>query len=167
MKKIDVTDEMYEFLMNLSNELNTQDNRATAMPYIFQIETKEQIAVPKGCGSEAWNCDGTLIETEDEIKEAVFEWKEWDEENQDDYDRLKDYEIEEILEVAGWDKVNYDFTNRYQNAFLTAKSCKEHIVSNSHHYTNPVDYLSHAFRNPELEMVMKFLCELTNGKIHK
>lgn len=167
MKIITVTDEMYKFLMNLSKELNTQDHRVTCMPYFFQVETQEQITVPEGCGTEAWHFDGSLIETSEEIQEAVFQWKEWDEENQDDYDRLEDYEIEEILESAGYSKVNYDYQSNLENSFLTSKACDEHIRINGHNLKSPKNYLSGSFRNPELEMVLKFLCELSGGKIHK
>jgi hypothetical protein len=41
------------------------------------------------------------------------------------------------------------------------KACKKHIECNSHHYNEPVDYLSYASRNPELEMVQKFIMGLT------
>ena len=40
MKTIQVTDEMHDFLINISKELNTQSHRATAMPYFFQVQTK-------------------------------------------------------------------------------------------------------------------------------
>ena len=43
MKTINVSDEMYEFLINLSEEINKQDNRSTAMPYFFQIQTSEEV----------------------------------------------------------------------------------------------------------------------------
>lgn len=167
MKTIQVTDEMNEFLMNLSKELNTQDHRCTQMPYFFQIQTQEQVAAPEGQGTEAWHCDGSLIETDEEIKDVVFEWKEWDEEKLDVYNMLEEYEIEEILEAAGWYKVHYDYKDKLENAFLTAKACDEHMKSNKHHYNSPVNYLSFAFRNPELEKVFQFLCELTGGEIHK
>lgn len=93
MKTIEVTDEMYKFLEELSTELNTQNHRCTAMPYFFQVQTK--------------------------------------------------------------------------NAFLTEKACKEHIKLNKHHYNEPADYLMHAFRNPELEKLMEFICGITKGKLHK
>lgn len=170
MKKIEVSDEMYNFLMELSNELNTQNHRATAMPYFFQIQTKEEVPAADGCGIEAWYQDGSKIEDDDEIKEVVFEYKDWDLDCEDDciiFGELYDYEIEEIMVQAGWRKINYDTENVYKNAFLTEKACREHIAANNYHYCEPVDYLSHSFRNPELEMVMKFLCELTKGKLHK
>ena len=165
MKTIQINDEMYDFLMNLSKELNTQDHRGTRMPYVFQIQTQEQIAVPEGNGTEAWHCDGELIETKDEIKQAVCEYKEWDV-DAIEFGSLDEYEIEEILEEAGYSKVNYDFRSNLENAFLTSKACDEHIRVNKHNLRSPINYLSGAYRNPELEKVMTFLCELTGGKLH-
>jgi len=156
---------MYEFLINLSKELNTQDHRGTRMPYFFQVQTKKQIAVPKGCGTEAWHYDGSLIETKKEIEEAVNEYKGWDEATTE-FNHLEDYEIEDILESAGYVKVNYDYETELENCFLTSKACDEHIRVNGHNLKSPVNYLSGSFRNPELEMLMKFLCELTGGKLH-
>ncbi len=150
--------------MELSKELNTQDNRGTAMPYFFQIKTKEMVAVPDGCGTECWHYDGSQIETEDEINEAVAEYLGQDIE----YVKLiSESDKESVLEKAGWSKGNYDFKENYQNAFFTEKSCKEHIRKNAYHYKEPVDYLNHAFRNPEMELVLKFLAELTGGHLHK
>lgn len=165
MKTIKVTDEMYEFLVNLSNELNSQDHRGTRMPYFFQIQTKEQIAVPEGHGTEAWHLDGELIETKEEIEQAVNEFKEWDG-HTTRFNHLQDYEVEEILESAGYSKVNYDYRANLENSFLTSKACDNHIKTNKHNLKSPINYLSGAHRNPELEMVMRFLCELTGGKLH-
>ena len=78
MKTIKVTDEMHNFLIELSKELNTQNHRATRMPYFFQIQTKEQIASAEGVGTEAWHYDGSLIETKEEIEDVITEWKEWE-----------------------------------------------------------------------------------------
>jgi hypothetical protein len=43
MKTIEVSDEMYEKLMEISKEMNSQSNRGTAMPYFFQVQTKNPI----------------------------------------------------------------------------------------------------------------------------
>lgn len=166
MKKIEVSEEMFDFLTNISKELNSQDHRGTAMPYFFQIQTKRQIAVPEGNGIEAWFYDGAMIETDEEIEKAVNEYKEWDKETSE-FNELEDYEIEDILEKAGYRKVNYDYERVLENAFLTSKACDEHIKKNSHNLSSPVNYLSHAHRNPEMEMIQKFLVELTGGKLHK
>ena len=170
MKTIKVNDEMYEFLMNLSEELNTQNHRCTAMPYFFQIQTKEEVAAAEGCGIEAWYYDGSKIETDEDIRETIFEYKEWDNDSKEDnelYNNLDGGEIEELLEDMGFYKINYELSDKYENAFLTEKACREHIRLNDYHYREPIDYLSFAFRNPELEMVLQFLCELSGSKIHK
>lgn len=164
MKTIEVSDEMYEFLMNLSKELNTQDHRSTAMPYFFQIQTQEKVPAAEGCGTDAWFYDGSMIETDDELAEAISEYKEI---SIEDAKLLSWHEKEAALEEAGYRKVNYEMKEQYQNAFLTSKACDDHIRANKHHYKSPVNYLTHAFRNPELETLIKFICELTGGEIHK
>jgi len=169
MKTIKVADKMYEFLMALSVELNLQDHRATAMPYFFQVQHEKEIGVPSGCGVEGWHCDGTVLITEEDIKEAVFEYKEWelgDPNHEVMFEELDDYEIEEVME-KNYHKVDVATEKVYDNAFLTEKACKQHIAANKHHYSSPQDFLTHAFRNPELEKVMEFLCGITNGKSHK
>lgn len=163
MKIIEVSDEIYEKLMELSKEINTQDNRSTVKPYFFQIQTQEKIYTPEGCGEECWYNDDREIETNEEIDDMIFEYKD-EKITMDEIKKLKDYEKEEILEEAGWIKVNYQYKEKYENAFLTEKSCKEHIRLNHYHYNDPVDYLSHAFRNPDLETIFKFLSELINKK---
>lgn len=164
-KTIEVSDEMYSFLMELSKELNIQDHRGTAMPYFFQIQTQEEVAVPEGCGTECFFMDDHKIETDKEIQEAIYDYY-GGKFSKKQVREMDAWEQENTLKVIGFRKVYYDFKNKYENAFLTAKACKEHIRLNSYHYHKPVDYLTHAFRNPELEMVLKFVCELTGDKIH-
>jgi hypothetical protein len=166
MKTIEITDEVYDGLMAISREMNTQDHRSTAMPYVFKVMQKEQIAVPEGQGTEAWFMDGSLLDTDGEIEEAVNDYKEWDGLTTE-YHQLDQNEIEDIMQSAGYRKVNYDYKDSFENAFFTEKACKEHIRLNKHNLNTPVDYLVHAKRNPEMELVSKFLIELTGGKLHK
>lgn len=166
MKTIKVSNEMYNSLMELSKDITTQDNRCTAMPYFFQIQTKEIINVPEDSGTECWYYDGSKIETEEEINSVIYDCHEGLTAKKV-IKEMSDCDKEEILESAGWQKAHYDYEYKYQNAFFTEKACKLHIEQNKHHYNNPIDYLSFAFRNIEMEMVMKFLCELTGGKLHK
>ena len=165
-KTIILPADMHAKLIELSKSITTQSHRCTAMPYFFQIRTNERIPVPEGCGTEAWVCDGSFIESEEEIKERVLEYKEWPEDTPL-FDLLPEYEVEEILEASGWRKVNYDYEEKYQNAFFTEKGCRDHIQANKHHYSEPVDYLTHAFRNKEMELIQEFLCALTGKDLHK
>lgn len=170
MKQIEISDEMYDELIALSNELNTQDHRATAMPYFFQIQEEVEIPTSEGCGEEVWVCDGQIcLRTEEDKKAAVFEYKGWDLESKSDnkkFEKLSWIDIENILE-ENYQKHSVTTIHKYHNAFLTEKACKEHIRLNRYHYSNPHDFLQHAFRNPELEMVLKFITGLTGGKLHK
>lgn len=170
MKTIQVTDEMYNSLMELSKELNTQDHRCTAMPYFFQIRTDEWKSCSEGQGEEVWFSDGGFLESEEEIKDAIIEYKEWEnlpqKESTEKYNELDDWDKDEILE-NNYRKVNREKSHKYQNAFLTEKACREHIKSNSYHYNNPIDYLQHATRNSDMETIMKFISELNGGKMHR
>lgn len=163
MKTIQVSDEIYDFLLNLSNEIKTQDNRATRKPYFYQVQEDKEIAVPDGCGEEVWVMDGEVcLRTEEEIKEAVFEYKGWDLEREEDslsYDKLIPSDIEGVLE-ENYRKVNVDITHSYSNCFLTEKACRKHIEINRHNLTNPKTYLFHAYRNREMDMLFKFLNEI-------
>lgn len=162
MKTIQVTDAMYDFLSNLSKEIKSQDNRATAMPYFFQVQEDEEVAVPKGCGEEAWVCDGEIcLRTEEDIKEAVFEFKGWELGNEEDEELFKEldsFDIEKILN-ENYRKVNVGTRKKYSNCFLTFKAYQEHVSRNGHNLNNPKSYLFHACRNRELDMLFKFLLE--------
>lgn len=151
---IEIPTNLYNKLVDLANEYHKQDNRATAKPYLFQIRTTEEVAAYDGCGETYWFDDeGTRIEPEDE-KLAITELKDWDKEEADiRFARLEDYEKEEIFENAGYRRLSVTTQHRYQNAFFTSKACKEHIEKNHYHYNEPVDYLNHAFRNPEMELI--------------
>ncbi len=164
--KVDIPDEMYEGLIELSRQINSQSNRATAMPYIFQVEEDEKVwdtglnqsnlcflsedfdscyeLSEKGVREY---CKGTEIELPEDI-ENIDQYSEWFEKHH--------------LTVS-----SYGYRQKYSNAFFTAKGCKEHIEKNHYHYTKPRDFLSYAFRNPEMELVYKFLCGLTGEKMHK
>lgn len=166
MKTIQLSDESYNFLMNLSKELNTQDNRGTAMPYFFQVKTKHRVLAPQNSGIEAWYCDGDIIETEEEIREAIEAYKDWDDITSE-YEKLNEDDKIKTLKLIGYNKIYYDYDDRYENAFLTSKACDEHIKLNKHNLSQPVNYLSYANRNPELEKLMGIICGLTGGNLHK
>ena len=157
---------MYDFLMNLSKELNTQDHRGTAMPYFFQVQTTHRIAVPEGFGNEAWHYDGTFLETDEDVIDFIYSY------NAEDLSKKKiqamsSHQRDQYLKKIGFRVVNYDYEHRLENAFLTEKACEEHIRLNKHNLRQPQSYLSHAFRNPELEQVLSFICQLTGGQLHK
>ncbi len=165
MKTINVTDEQYEFLMNLSKEINTQDNRITADP-IFCVYHKVMTPMPEGCGEEGWiNEEGDLL-TEEDIKEIVDEYNE---EHKNDMSN-KDYEFqdhlkseEEILEELEYRKVNYEFQDTPVSGqpYFSEKAAQNHIDCNHYHYHKPFTYVESAWRNDEWITIRKIIMDLT------
>ena len=185
MKTIEVTDEMHDDLMQLATDMTTQDPRGTAMPHLFQIRTRKKVYDWGLNGNhKIWVDDGLEIETFDEfwnyLKNNVFEnsWLESDDAKAEKVkletmweDGLTSYstDIEDYIEENCPDlkECSYSWEYEYQNSFLTEKACKKHIELNHYHYNQPVDYLNHAWRNPEMELIAKFLCSLVGKQIHK
>jgi len=183
MKTIEVTDEMYNSLMELSKEMITQDPLSTRMPHMFQIETTEEVAAYVGCdGDEVWvNEDGDELRSEEEIREFIQQYIHENDESiihlQDESARsqsrqkveeMDDWDLSSFLENLrdNWRMVEVTTMKKYANTFFTSKACKEHIKLNDYHYKKPRCYLNHAWRNPEMELVSKFLCELSGGRLH-
>lgn len=183
MREIKVSDEVYDALMEISKEINKQDHRCTAMPYFYQVVDKRIVSADgesefdgfyfiSNNDSELYvdvpnNNNYTLKNFLEDFKKA-FPWEY--EENRERLEELDEdlwiSELEYILDdFRIW---YYQYITEYKNSFFTEKACKEHIKLNHYHYKHGwSDYMSHAWRNPEMEVVQKFLCELSWQEIHK
>jgi len=166
MKTIEISEELFEKLQHLSNEIKTQDNRGTASPYFYQVmEKKEDSCWEDNCEKIVWYGNEMTVENDYEqmrefLKEngecclngwedAVLQW------NVDDDDDLED-----MFEYLGFYKVPIKTVYQFSNAFLTEKSIKQHIECNKHHYENPTTYLQYAYRNSDLDTIFEFLNEI-------
>jgi hypothetical protein len=140
MKKIEVSDEIYGFLMNLSRELKEQDNRATATPYIFQVRETKEVPAHRGCGKKVLYSSEyeTELRTDEEkvewIKEHVeyFEETNHEQEAKDVENHTSTWDLDNMLEELDFEEFNVDTEYTYSNAFLTSKACDEHIRINKH-----------------------------------
>jgi CRISPR/Cas system-associated exonuclease Cas4 (RecB family) len=83
MKTIEISDELFEKLKYLSNEIKTQDNRGTASPYFFQISTEK------------------FIPTDDSIDFDKVTWYNYGQEKEleSDYESQIQYLKEEITDL--------------------------------------------------------------------
>ena len=171
MKTIEVSEEMYDKLIGLATEMTTQDPRGTKMPHMFQIrDWKKQYDWGLNGNTHIWVGDyGEEIETLDEFKEYL-------ENNGIDIpENIEDvwnehWDMEDFLEEKNivLKQCSYSLVPEYTNHFLTAKAGEEHLRLNDYHYHKDADvYLNHAWRNPEMEMVSKFLCGLVDKEPHK
>lgn len=170
MKTIEITDEMYNRLIEIATNLTEQDPRATAMPHLFQIRTINQSPAAEGCGTKAWHYDGSVIHKEDDIREAIIEHTSYElgtAQAEKAYEKYSEEDKEHLLEKIGYREIWFEETYEYKNAFFTEKACKEHIEKNHYHYNQPVGYLNHAWRNPEIETIQEFLCALVGKEMHK
>lgn len=179
MKTIEISEEMHDKLIELANEMTTQNMRGTRMPHMFQIRDWKKvydadlngdthIFLDRGHGIEIETVE-ELIEylndseiefVEDEIK------KMWD--NRADYSWQSD--LKDWLEErgSGLEEHSYSLVPEYTNCFLTAKSAQAHLDANHYHYHKNADvYLNHAWRNPEAELVTEFLCSLIGKTPHQ
>ena len=160
MKTIEITDEQYDFLMNLSKELKTQDNRITADP-IFCVYQKKFVYVPEGCGNHIdWFFDGH-IQTKEDIKEIIEEYK-----TENINSILND---EEILEELNYRKCDYNIEDVVVNGqyYFSEKAAQDHIDRNSYHYSKPFTYVESAWRNNEWNLIREIILNLTKGNIYE
>lgn len=166
MKTIKITNELYEKLINISREMLSQDNRSTASPYFFQVRTTEKVP-PWGDNSGEFvmfiDDEGTEYENKEDFL-SLFESHGID--VPDDFNYRFKTDLYDLVEeyFPTLVKIEYNLDYKYENIFFTESACKSHIESNSHNYNSPVDYISYAFRNPELEIIQNFLISLSKSK---
>lgn len=174
-KSIQVSDEMYDFLINLSKEIREQDSRFTDMPYIFQVRETNEVPAHMGCGEETLYSSDYEIELRsdaemiDFIKENVDRFIGTPYENEAKTVGLHTFRenlFDMLKEIGFWVYyVDKDYT--FSNAFFTSKACDEYINTYKRHLSEPVNYLNHAHGNPELDMLFKFLLGLTDDEKYK
>ena len=174
MKTIEISDEMHAKLIELANEMTTQDPRCTRMPHIFQIRDWKRVYDADLNGDnfmlvDYYGYEGQ-IESASEFKEYLDDHGIQVPEDLDLEDLWSDHwELEEFLEEHHLElkMTSYSLEPVYTNAFLTAKAAEEHLESNYYHYHKDADvYLNHAWRNPEAELLSEFLCGLVGKKMH-
>ncbi|PZM83064.1 hypothetical protein DLH72_03990 [Candidatus Gracilibacteria bacterium] len=175
MKTIQISDELYEKLEKISKEMNNQNHRGTRMPYNFQIIQEKIKITAEGYqdGYHYWSSeleDGFYVwdnEEEGFLEKALAFIDEYfsDEESKlkrDDY-----FEVFSFLTKRNIQEIPVKKSRDYIGNFLTHESAKRHFEANKHHYSGEFqDYLVHLWRDPDMEAVQQFLCELTGGKLH-
>lgn len=161
-----LTEEDILFLQDLANELRTQDTACTAKPVYYSIMQED-----KEYGIDQEYADGMCVigdegETFTEANELIdwlIENYSGAEEQQDELRIIDD--LEEIYDYCNDNKIvdsltytGYRDIEKHDEMFLTRRALKKHIEQNYYHYKeNPVSYAHHAWRNPELEKLLKIV----------
>jgi len=173
MKTIEISDELYDQLMDLSKEMMTQDNRCTAYPIFYQIRDWKRVYDSELNGSNYIlidrNGDYITIESAEDLM-SYLEYRdiEFDKEEieglWEDYQTEFGWELDEYLEDKGLtdlEKMSYSMEPVYTNAFLTEKEAQRHLESNDYHYHRDADtYVNHGWRNNDMQILHNLAKEI-------
>jgi hypothetical protein len=173
-KTIEVSDEMYDKLIELATEMTTQDPRGTRMPHMFQIRDWKKVYDAELNGDVSIFLDrgyGIEIETVEELIDYLTENEiEFNEDEiRDMWVNDKDFGLSDWIDDYAPDlqQHSYSLEPEYTNCFLTAKAAREHLDKNYYHYHKDADvYLKHAWRNSEADIISTFLCGLVGKDIY-
>lgn len=160
MKTLQISEESYQFVKNFINEIDNQDNRGTRSPYFYVIQQKKRIY--PACGGDA---EGIVIDT-DFYDEDEFEWL--CERLEIPYDKNEDaYDLCERINKVYTDGDVYTLPYSYEwqehdaaNVFFTETGYKQHVELNQHNLGEYRSYVKYAFRNPEIQGLMKAIREI-------
>ncbi len=157
-----------EFLRELQNELRTQTNDGNANPtYWGVMETVKEFA-PKDCG-EPMICDGESVMTLEEAIQMVDNSDELTEDEKEEWDNICKEDMDDVVDFLnnflGDDyEVVYvrqkEFISRETGAFLTKRACQQYIDRFGYNHTRPRTYAMTAYRNFELERLLKILTNM-------
>lgn len=163
MKSILIQEDLYDKLMDISRSLNTQNHRCTRMPYMIQVSRKKEVSAYSGCGEVFWfSPEGEKLETKNEEDEVIKEhlYEKHGEGYIHAFNQLDEYDKESILEDLDFTQHEVTQEDELTNFFFTEKGLRDLYGKDVNTYLTGV-------RNPELETVMRFLCELSGGELHK
>lgn len=176
--KIDISQEEYEFLKDLQNELNTQTTDGNAQPVFWGVaETVEECRGGDGdYGGDPYIAydDGRLSlkeaieEIEDTFKSEPEEYGDEIRAVWEDVDKSCAEDVYEFMtDQLGWSNfygvVYVDKVERitpYTCAFLTKRACKNYIEKYGYNHNNPHTYAMTAYRNFELQKLVDILRNL-------
>jgi len=150
-KTITISNEAAEFILNLVDQIDTQDCRGTASPYYYVVRGVNKLTAAEGRGSTHEYYDPDIGEsyTEDMLIDHC-------EENDLDIDEYK-----ENIELVEMQEVEEDV-----NVFFTYEGYKKHIELNGHnygHFERFYSYAKYADRNPEIEGLIKTIREIAGA----
>lgn len=179
---IEISQEDYEFLKDLQNELKTQENDGNADPVFWGVE--ETVEECRGGDGEyggdpyitfddgKWSLEEAIEEVEDELKnnpEYSDEWlhKEWEEVDKSCAEDVYEFMTgmlcwEGIYGVVYVEKVNR--VTPFTGAFITKRACKEYIRKYGYNHNDPHTYAMTAYRNFELGRLINILKSLNFEK---
>lgn len=169
-----LSNEQKEFIINLSNEMNTQDTRCTASPYGLLLMEENTRVIPEGYGGECfayWN--ESEYDCIDELKQDIKEYYEYESESFND-DEMSSH-VFGVLECNTLESLEHDFDASQleisihyvikeqeikpmsANFFLTEKGYEDYLRRNRHNLNKPSSWGIHLYRNTEIEKLYEII----------
>lgn len=137
------------WIRNFLDLVDKQNNRATASPILFLLQTKQEYVAHPDFYRQT---------------EAVFHHPEMEGFNKKSFEEAKawlveyGYEGEELeKEISNIEEFQMGHYWETQQAFFTEEGVKRHLDLNGHNLRNHRDYVVHCFRNPEMTELFKAL----------
>ena len=166
MRSIEVSDEDYETLMQLSKELQNQPNHGQSFPYFWEPQSERLEPNLHGEGEVAhFRCNGdecdpqTKYEGNEQNTISFLEENDfpldskWDDLTSDQHDLFCDYLVDNC-DVEKYTS-NYEYKSEH-NPSLFLSDVKYFIECNSHHLgRNPQTYARTIWRMPKMEKLIK------------
>ena len=154
------------WLSDFLKEVGEQSNRSTARQILFQIRDKKRI-----WGRDEDDGEETVLMQQDgehwisinqeEMLKELKESKCLEEDEESEYDDMSESELEDVLTKDRWFyRASYvdEWVYPDGQVYFTEKAARVHIKANHYHYSSEVhDYVTHAWRNPEMEKLFDCL----------
>ena len=173
MAKIQVSQEDFDFLKNLQHELLTQTNDGNADPVYWGVMESTMRGVPDGCGDAIiYMGDGATMDTAEAVSFIENEYlRDLNEDNQKEWAEIDKNDMDAVVRFMNdnldWHEVRVvyerreEFISRDTGAFLTKRACQEYIDRYGYNHGRPRTYAMTAYRNFELERLLKILKTMT------
>ena len=169
MKQIRINESDYEFLKELQHELNTQTNDGNADPVYWGVledyealnfDGEGEVRIPHDDG--AYDLEGLVADIDEDSENFSSSVKdEWNAVDKKDLYEVMDFVNENwndgnIIGEPYWVEIKNKIC-RYAGAFITKRACQEYINRYGYNHRNPRTYAMTAYRNFELERLLKIL----------
>lgn len=179
---IEISQEDYEFLKDLQNELKTQENDGNADPVFWGVE--ETVEECRGGDGEyggnpyityddgKWSLEEAIKEVEDELKNNTEYSDEWLHQEWEEVDKSCAEDVCEFMtDMLRWEGIygvvyveDVKRVTPFTGAFITKRACKEYIKKYGYNHNDPHTYAMTAYRNFELGRLINILKSLNFEK---
>lgn len=158
---VEIEPDLKKQIRELIEEINRQDNRATAFPYYFAVQELEWMPDPEGYN---WGEEQREIVVIDDCCYCKKTYRETVNEELDGLLPISDEAFDEL-----WEKDKQTQTGVWitKGVFLTEIAANRFIEANAHNYGKMRTYVKHFYRNSQMELVFKALEAFAETRIKR